>query len=52
MYDYLIIGSGLFGSICAYELKKRAYCILILEKRTHVGGNIYTEENHGIQIHK
>lgn len=52
MYDYLIIGSGLFGSVCAHELKKKGYTILVLEKRGHPGGNIYTKENNGIQIHK
>ena len=43
MYDYLIVGSGLYGSICAYELKKKGYKVLVLEKRNHIGGNIYTE---------
>ena len=43
MYDYLIVGSGLFGSTCAYELNKKGYKCLVIEKRNHIGGNIYTE---------
>lgn len=52
MYDYIIVGSGLYGSVCAYELTKRGYRCLVLEKRDHIGGNIYTEEIEGIQVHK
>ncbi|MCM1131655.1 MAG: UDP-galactopyranose mutase [Roseburia sp.] len=52
MYDYLIVGSGLYGATCAYELKKKGYTCLVLEKRNHIGGNIYTEEIEGIQVHK
>ena len=50
-YDYLIVGSGLFGAICAYELSKK-YKVLVIEKRNHIGGNCYTEENDNIHIHK
>lgn len=52
MYDYLIVGAGLFGSIFAYEAKKRGYTCLVVDKRNHIGGNIYTEEIEGIQVHK
>lgn len=52
MYDYLIVGSGLFGSICARELTDKGCAVLVLEKRDHVGGNIYTEEDEGINVHK
>lgn len=52
MYDYIIVGSGLFGSVCAYELHKMNYKVLVLEKREHIGGNVYTENNKGIHIHK
>ena len=52
MYDFVIVGSGLFGSVCAYELNKIGKKVLILEKRNHIGGNIYTEDNEGIQVHK
>ena len=51
-YDYLIVGSGLFGSIFAYEANKRGKKCLVIDKRNHIGGNIYTEEIEGIQVHK
>jgi UDP-galactopyranose mutase len=51
-YDYLIVGSGLFGAIFAYEAKKRGYKPLVIEKRSHVGGNIFTEQIEGINVHK
>lgn len=50
-YDYLIVGSGLFGSVFAYEAKKRGKKVLVLERRNHIGGNIYCEEKDGINIH-
>jgi len=52
MYDYLIVGAGLFGSIFAYEAKKRGKSSLVIEKRPHVGGNIYCENIEGINVHK
>lgn len=52
MYDYLIVGSGLYGSICAYELSKMGYKVLVIDKREHIGGNIYTENIEGINVHK
>ena len=52
MYDYLIVGSGLYGAVFAYEATKRGKSCLVLEKRNHIGGNIYTEEIEGIQVHK
>jgi len=51
MYDYVIIGSGFFGSICAYELTKLGKTCLVLEKRDHIGGNCYTENRDGINLH-
>ena len=51
-YDYLIVGSGLFGSIFAYEANKRGKKCLVIEKRDHIAGNIYTENVEGIQVHK
>ena len=51
MYDYLIVGSGFFGSICARELTNAGYKCLVLEKRNHIGGNCYTENRDGINIH-
>ena len=50
-YDYLIVGSGLYGSICAYELHKRGFKVLVIDKRNHVGGNVYTKEVEGINVH-
>lgn len=51
-YDYLIVGSGLFGSIFAYEMNKIGKKCLIIEKRNHIGGNIYTEKSENINVHK
>jgi len=51
MYDYLIVGSGFFGSICAYELNKAGYKVCIIESRDHIGGNCYTSKKDGINIH-
>lgn len=52
MYDYLIVGSGLFGSVCARELTDGGFKCLVIEKRNHIGGNIYTENIEGINVHK
>ena len=52
MYDYLIVGAGLFGSVFAYEMTKAGKKCLVIDKRKHIGGNIYTEEIEGINIHK
>ena len=51
-YDYLIVGSGLYGSVLAHELTNKDKSVLVLEKRNHVGGNIYTENINGINVHK
>lgn len=51
-YDYLIVGAGLFGSIFAYEATKKEKKCLVIDKRSHIGGNIYTEEIEGINVHK
>ena len=52
MYDYLIVGSGLYGAICAHELTKKGYKCLVVEKRNHIAGNIYTKSIEGINVHK
>lgn len=52
MYDYLIVGAGLFGAVFAHEATKQGKTCLVIEKRDHVGGNIYTEEVEGIQVHR
>lgn len=51
MFDYLIVGAGLYGSIVAHEMKKADKSCLVIDKRNHVGGNIYTYETKGIQVH-
>lgn len=51
-YDYLIVGSGLFGSTFAYEATRRGKTCLVIDRRSHIGGNIYTEDVNGIQVHK
>lgn len=51
MYDYLIVGSGLFGAVFAHEMKQAGKSCLVLERRPHVGGNVYCEEKEGIHIH-
>ena len=51
-YDYLIVGAGLFGSTFAYFARKRGKRCLVIDKRPHLGGNIYCEENEGINVHK
>ena len=43
MYDYLIVGAGLYGAVCAYELNKKGYKCIVVDKRNHVAGNIYTK---------
>ncbi|WP_373091840.1 UDP-galactopyranose mutase [Zhongshania sp.] len=52
MFDYLIVGSGLYGSTCAHELRNRGKRVLVVEKRDHIGGNIYTENVEDIQVHR
>lgn len=52
MYDYLIVGSGLYGAIFAHEATKKGYKCLVIDKRDNVGGNIYTEKVEGINVHK
>lgn len=51
-YDYIIVGSGLFGAVFAYEASKRGKKCLVLEKRDHIGGNIYCENIEGVTVHK
>ncbi len=51
-YDYLIVGAGLFGAVFSYEMNQRGKKCLVIDKRNHIGGNIYTKELEGIQVHK
>ena len=51
-YDYLIVGAGIFGSVCAHELNKQGKNCLVIDKRKTIGGNCYTEDVKGIHVHK
>lgn len=51
MYDYLIVGSGLYGATLAYLLKNKGFKVLVIEKRDHIAGNIYTKNVDGINVH-
>ncbi len=51
-YDVLIVGAGLYGATAAQRLREKGKRVLVLEKRPHVGGNVYTEEIEGIQVHR
>lgn len=51
MYDYLVVGSGLFGTVFACEAKRRGKRVLVVDKRKHIAGNVYTEKIEGINVH-
>ena len=51
-YDFLIVGAGLYGCVFAHELKKLGKKCLVIDKRAHLGGNVYCEETEGINVHK
>ncbi len=51
-YDYLIVGAGLFGSVFAHEMHKKGRRVLLIDKREHIAGNIFTEDVAGIQVHR
>ena len=50
-YDYLVVGAGLFGAVFAYEAMKRGKSVLVIDRRDHIAGNIYTKEEDGINVH-
>ena len=52
MYDYLVVGSGLYGAIFAHEAKAHGNSVLVVDKRPNIAGNIYTENIEGINVHK
>ena len=51
-YDYVLVGSGLYAGVWAYEAKKRGKTCLVVEKRDHIGGNVYCEDVEGIHVHR
>lgn len=51
-YDYLVVGAGLFGAVFAHEMKRKGKNCLVIDKRSHLAGNVYTQEINGIQVHK
>ena len=51
-YDYLVVGAGLFGAVFAHEMKKRGKSVLVIDRRDHIAGNIYTEKRMDINVHK
>ena len=52
MYDYLIVGAGLYGAVFAHEAKKAGKSVLVIDKRPNIAGNVYTEKVEGINVHK
>lgn len=51
-YDYLIVGAGLYGAVCAQKARKSGKSVLVIDKRSNIAGNVYTEEIEGINVHK
>lgn len=51
MYDYLIVGAGLYGAVCARELADAGKKVMVIDKRNHIAGNVYTEKVEGINVH-
>ena len=51
-YDYLIVGAGLYGAVCCNLLNKAGKKVLLIDKRDHIAGNVYTECMDGINVHK
>ncbi len=51
-YDYLVVGAGLYGAVFAHGAKTKGKSVLVIDKREHIAGNVYTEEIEGIQVHK
>lgn len=51
-YDYLVVGAGLFGAVCAQNLRQAGKSVLVIDKRSHIAGNVYTEKIEGIHVHK
>ena len=51
MYDYLVVGAGLFGAVFAQQARQKGKSVLVIDKRSHIAGNIYTEKQQGINVH-
>ena len=51
-YDYLIIGAGLYGAVLAHQMMDAGKSCLVIDRRNHIGGNVYTDEIEGIQVHR
>ena len=51
-YDYLIVGAGLYGAVFAHEAHRQGKKVMVIDRRSHIAGNIYTEEIEGIHVHK
>ena len=51
-YDYLVVGAGLYGAVFAHEAKAKGKSVLVIDKRDHIAGNVFTEEIEGINVHK
>ena len=52
MYDYLVVGAGLYGAVFAHEAKKNGKSVLVIDKRPNIAGNVYTEDVEKIHVHK
>ena len=50
-YDYLVVGSGIFGATFAQQAKEKGKSVLVIDKRDHVAGNVYTKSKNGINVH-
>ena len=51
-YDYLVVGAGLYGAVYAHEKAKQGRSVLVIDRRRHIAGNIYTEKVGGIDVHR
>ena len=51
-YDFLIVGTGLFGAVSAYLLKRKGFSVFLIDKRDHIGGNVYTKNVRGVNVHQ
>ena len=51
-YDYILVGAGLYSAVIAWHAKQAGKSCLVLERRSHIGGNVYCEEVEGINVHK